>query len=262
MPTPSRRPVLRQLLVTTLSAVAAVLLYLRSTRPQPPAVHRSELAHRMCRNVTLELTDQPLGEALRRLSEQLGVPFDVDWTTLANIEVTPETLVSPKLRDVDGATALTVLLREATNDDNYPYPIWGERDGRVVVGNPAALSAAVVRVYDVRDLLDEDAAFRRAMPNEVREAHDAMRSVTYGWPQEKPREESIEDIEIILMNAVDDSTWIDHGGTIGRMYYAFDRLVIAQTPENHEAIQRVLAALRLRGPATAAHSVTTPESAP
>ena len=164
------------------------------------------------------------------------------------------------LRDVRASRVLDVLMGEMGSGAG-PI-ISAERDGRIIVAHHSALDTPVVRLYDVRDLLDEYVAFRTSVPNEqytVVSRGTLGSFVSKRGLSDDPRAEAIEELTSMLMVLVDQHSWIDNGGRIGHAYYAMQRLAVAQTPENQRQIERILVAMRERGIADVLHAAATEE---
>jgi hypothetical protein len=245
MPTP-RRPILSQLVVTTLTALTVVALDLYLTRPRQERFEQSLIQRHLDHTISVNFHDTPLDDALRSLSEQTGIPIKLDLPTLAPIPIMHNQKVTLTLNDVPARAALDVLLKQIANDAPI---LWTERDDHVLVSNPSVLTP-VVRIYDVEDLLDEYVAFRTSLPNEQYTvvSHNTIGTFkSQRGLSDDPRAEAIDDLTVMVMALVDPDSWIQNGGRVGDMHYRMRRLVVAQTPENHLKIQRMLAAIRERG---------------
>ena len=239
MPTP-RRPVVPQLLVTALSALAVVALYLYLTRPKHAVVVVSDIAQKMRRPMTLRLANSTLDQALNTIAEQAGVTIEPDWKILESFGVLSDDPVSLTLHDVSAGVALQQLLGQFDNS----YIVWGEQNGLITVSDATPI---VLRAYDLRDLIEEYLAFEATRPpNPAPPPSRGIFAQPIGALPPPTAEEAASEIMTLIAESVDRDSWINNGGVRGRMEYKMNRLLIAQTLENHEKIQRILLALRLR----------------
>ena len=247
MPT-RRRPILSQLLVTTATALAVVALYLYFTRPSVPVIHQSPLHDHLARNISVSFDNLSLTEAIAAIATEVQLPIDVDWPTLATMGITPEQPVTLRLKDVPAHAALSALLAQMPNGEPI---VWGERNRRIAIGDATTVKAPVVRAYELAELAREYATFTHSssVSDDVDQGFGGRGTFS---PVPTPptitdvNARCIDELASILLSTVDPDTWVDNGGSTGRMEYKMNRLVIAQTPENHEKIQRILLALRLR----------------
>ena len=255
---PPHRPILSQLCVTTLTALAVTCAYVYLTGRRQPPLRPTLIQHRLASQVSIDFTDARLDAVFQHLSHQLGIPIDVDWTTLQAAGIDRDYAVSLMVHEVPASRALDMLIGEMGCGAG---PIlYAERDKRLVVSHVSVLTTSVVRLYDVEDLLDEYVAFRTSVPNEqykvVNRGTLGVLTLTRGLSDD-PRAEAIDDLTTMLMGLVDPDSWIQNGGRVGDMHYRMRRLVVAQTPQNHQKIERILAAIRKRGVAPLSNRAAT-----
>jgi hypothetical protein len=199
----------------------------------------------------------PFDRAVARLAEDAGINIVADWgeLTFPARGVYHDSTVRLNLRDVTLAQALTAMLRSFARADTLGY---GVRDGIIVISSPYEIAGPDLRLrlYDVRDLLRDAAAWRRTFPrppssgaDEDAEDNDDIGEIddTDFW---EAREELID-----LLQQADPGSWVENGG-LGTMRRWFEsRLLVEQTPGGHHKIEAMLDALRRRvgtaGPAPA-----------
>jgi len=153
-----------------------------------------------------------LSDAFDFIRDVSGANIHVNWKALEKAGVKQDTQVSMKLRQISVATVLNVLVNEATSNVKLG---WAVDDGVVEVTTAELLGRDVrIKVYEVRDLLD---------PRAVDQKGEILSTM-------------------IVMSIAPDS-WRDKGGN-GSIKYSDGKLVITQTPANHEAIKNLLNGLR------------------
>jgi len=117
------------------------------------------------RQVTLDLNAVALGDAIASLREQTGANIAVNWFSLELVGIDPDTLVELTLQRVPAHQALRLTLEQVSadnfDDDKAGYSIVG---GAVEVSTLRDLKAYTeVRIYDIRDLIYQSAAFSESL---------------------------------------------------------------------------------------------------
>jgi len=180
----------------------------------------------------VNLTSTTLGEAIDGLRRISGANIFVNWRRLADVdpEVGPDRPVHMELRlkNVTLRQALTKVVEcaESTRERTPSRVLgFGVRDGIITVSDDWPKFISVGRWYYVQDLINHPARNSFARPNRT--------------PQEIEN-----DLAIMIMEAIDPDSWRDAGGEVGSIRTWAGRLVVFQTPENHQNIESLLANLR------------------
>jgi hypothetical protein len=115
---------------------------------------------------------------------------------------------------------------------------------------PAAQSATVTRAYDVRDLLllvqDYPISGALVPPTQLGEAtsEQTPNRIPTAPNSPAPAPSPLDQLEKILTDTIDASSWKANGGTFGSISSLNGQLLITQTAENQSAITSLLAELR------------------
>jgi hypothetical protein len=226
----------KEVIIGTLSGVSAVIIMLLlAPKPQPlpaPFPHNASAAlyrpqddrglrffpstqpdpvrerlRKVLNRVTFD--ESRLDKCLAYLAKVADVNISVNWNSLKNGGVDPSKPITMKLERATARQTLNAILDKARQNDVIKYRI---DDGIVKIYAGDYYQFSVIRVYDVYDLIDETCA-------------RSKRLTTGGKAP---------------LNEVDAEDQLT-----GIIIRAFDgMLIIYQTPENHEDIAELLAAMR------------------
>lgn len=197
-----------------------------STQPDPIAARLEIMLDRF------EFKDKTLDQAIGALAERTGCNFFVDWRALESAGFMRDARSSLSVQNLRASTTLKRLLDQFANDSPPLRLRHRVEDGvvRISTGDGFA-SSSVLRVYDVRDLiqidLDRQRQTGRAPPEHFwgdREAGEALMK--------------------LLQDHVDAESWRNNGGSLGSASYFAGRLIVNQSPENHDLIYQILGAIR------------------
>jgi hypothetical protein len=216
------------------AGVAATLLL----RPPSATTSQPTLAETSLDRILPEvsLTNVPLNVAADRISELSGVPILIDRKDLPGNGLSSTQPVTIHLRNASLATVLDALVSEAVS----PYGKlnwWVERD-HIRLSGPNGAIPTVVRVYDVRDIL-ETAKRPSGEPNFV-QLFGVRRQHSLPTTEIPPEE----DLEFLITQVVAPDTWRNTGGSVAFIRTVAGRMVVDQTVQNHREIQRLLAQIR------------------
>ncbi|MEX2672030.1 MAG: hypothetical protein WD294_07970 [Phycisphaeraceae bacterium] len=175
------------------------------------------------RRVSVTWDAMPMHEAAKALSEQLGVPVRVDWSDLEFYEFVDEDFsITLHLQDVPVEQVLDRIVEQMEMVEEFVIAgeiAYGYVHGAIRIGKSEELT--VVRVYDVRDIVDE------AAETIDEDADDPM------W---------------LLMDAIRDTVdpynWRWAGGTVSSLTDFNGRLLVGTTVTNHKQITLLLDDLR------------------
>jgi hypothetical protein len=243
---------MKDVLIGTLSGIsAAIAMALLTPRPQPVAPPVRELAWVDTRydelsrdflpttrpdpvRLKLEQTtaqvnvkQMPFAKLVTYLADLTGANFYVDWRALEAAGIDSRSTITLNLQAVPASAVLKAALKDLGGESvELGYHI---QQGVVEISTMDSLASDTsTRIYDVRDLLEQEIARSRKGPNDP----------------EVTENEATDGLSRLLQEAVDPTTWRDAGGTIGGFHAFAGRLVITQTPENHEQVLGILSALR------------------
>jgi hypothetical protein len=243
---------MKDVLIGVLTGIAAVVAAtLLTPKPQPPNLPVRELApidddrfgrlgHEFLPNsdpepvraslektrASMKVASAPLESVVNRLAEVSGQNIYVDWVALDDSRIGPREEVTLDLQNVPVAVLLRAALKEAGRGKRpLDYCII---DGVVRISTADDLHQYVVtRVYNVRDLIEQDVA------------RGAKSSKAGHTPAE-----AAERLTHVIQEAVDPNSWRDAGGSSGMIRELGGRLIITQTPSNQDAVLGLLSALR------------------
>jgi hypothetical protein len=184
----------------------------------------------------------PLESAINSLRDAAHANIVVDWASLEDAGVKRDTPVRIHLWDVTLDQALRATIAAADRDGLISHE---PQNGIIVVAARDKLrrGGRVVRVYDVREIIDAECGYHR-----VHAASTQPAGQDGGTPATQDSGASLDDATAGLIRmiqaTVEPETWRDQswGDGFARPYAG--RLVITQTPENHRKIAALLRTLR------------------
>ncbi len=199
----------------------------------------------------VEFADNAFEDVIGFISQTTQIDIDVDWESLADIGVDPDSPVDLRLRSVTIATLLDRVLAKVSDPD-LPAG-WAIEDGILSIASDEVLRRnTVLEIYDVRDLIFVIPDFNQP-PTFTIQATTTGRgggggqspfSNTTNNTDVVPREDRIEQIIDLLQNNVDPEGWADLGGDTSAVTELNSNLIITTTPKNHRAITSLLSKLR------------------
>jgi hypothetical protein len=203
------------------------------------------------RGVTLE-------EAVDQLRDITRVNIVVRWQSLEAAGVRRTARVEFRVTNLS-LKQLLVLAAELASGRNVEMSAETDNDVVVVRTQEELELQSVLRVYDVRDLIESDAALHAkriaAASATIRAAITAggatpatapatTQSVPTIHPQHEQYLDSVERLKLIITETVDPASWRDAGGTVGSIREFNGQLVVTQTPVAHDRIAKLLQDLR------------------
>jgi hypothetical protein len=151
----------------------------------------------------------------------------------------------------DHISAILKLLRQSLTAGDSHILRYDRLESHAATPKPPAdEEPTVTRIYNIRDLLSYDIAFRRA--HDIHFTPPAVAPGDVGTGTANGRrssptnavEEQIGELQDIVRDTVDRDSWIDNGGKFGSIKSFSDQLIITQTPANHDKIASLLSQLR------------------
>ncbi len=218
--------------------------------------NRATLAKLSDRRIPVSFEENNFEDVLKFVASVGDLEMDIDWESLEDIGVDPESTVSLKLTNVPLQTVLDRVLEKAS-DPEVPAG-WAVYDGVLTIASDEVLRRnTVLEIYDIRDLLIEVPDYDNAPDFDLQSAFQNSGQQGGGGGGQSPfqqndqedadripREELIERIVDLIQENVDPEGWQDTGGDTGTIQELNGNLIITNTPKNHRAIIGLLGKLR------------------
>jgi len=201
----------------------------------------------------VDFRDNTLQQALNFFGQFTGLDMDVDWDSLREIGIDPETTVSLSLTKANARTVLDRVL-EKVSTDPLTQADWAVLDGMLQVASEDRIRRhTVIETYDIRDLIFEIPNYDEAPEIDLQSVLQSSQGGGGQSPftntqnqdiERLPLEERIDQIKEIIYRNVDEESWPEGGGQTGAMYDLNGLLLIKNTPKNHREIHSLLGKLR------------------
>lgn len=218
--------------------------------------NRSVIAKMDDTKMPVEFTDNAFEDVVGFIGSTTGIDIDVDWESLADIGVDPDTPVTLKLNSVTISVLLDRVLSKVS-DPTLPAG-WSIQDGILTIASDEVLRLnTVLETYDIRDLIfvvpDFDNAPEFDLQSAVQQAGQGGgggggQSPFSGGNQDPQdiatRQERVDAIIALIQANVDPDGWTDNGGDTSAITELNGNFIITSTPKNHRAIIGLLNKLR------------------
>lgn len=215
--------------------------------------NRSVLATLRNTRMPVEFTDNAFEDVVAFIGSTTGIDIDVDWESLADIGVDPDSPVDLKLRSVQISVLLDRVLGKVS-DPTLPAG-WSIQDGILTIASEEVLRLnTILETYDIRDLLFAVPDFDNAPEFDLQSAVSAAGggggggqspfSGGGGQAVDVPRDERVTAIVELIQANVDPDGWVDIGGDTSSITELNGNFIITTTPKNHRAIIGLLNKLR------------------
>ena len=194
---------------------------------------------------------EPLEAVLARLGREADVDVRVDWDALGSADVSKQHPITMDLTAPRAREAIVTVL-SAAHPDHRPLAFAVSRGiVRVSTRDNIATELAVTRVYDVRDLIEENVRARTALMASLPKPPPPDPELgVFGGASVHTPEERADAIEVAAIDEVIGALNVatGHGGgelgmTPARRYFG-GRLIVNAPPAEHAQIVDVLRALR------------------
>ena len=170
----------------------------------------------------VEAVDRPLAEVLDDVARSSGANISVRWAALNEDGFEKSTPVRLRLEGVPLGRVLEELLRQMS--PSYPLLRFRADRGAVVISTAKDLNRdSVIRMYDVRDLLDIMTRDALAQNTSAPASETGRGSVLQGnfsnWPRsgaEEARVEAVEQLIMMIQESVSPDHWREAGGALAR----------------------------------------------
>ncbi len=204
----------------------------------------------------VEFNDNAFEDVIAFIGSTANIDIDVDWESLADIGVDPDSPVNLKLRSVQVSVLLDRVLSKVS-DPTLPAG-WAIQDGILTIASDEVLRLnTVLETYDIRDLIFAVPDFDNAPNFNLQSAVQAAsgsgggggsgRSPFTGGAQQAddiPRDERVQAIIDLIQANVDPDGWVSIGGDTSSITELNGNFIITSTPKNHRAIIGLLNKLR------------------
>lgn len=203
----------------------------------------------------VEFNDNAFEDVVGFIGSTTGIDIDVDWESLADIGVDPDTPVALKLNSVTINVLLDRVLAKVS-DPTLPAG-WAVQDGILTIASEEVLRLnTVLETYDIRDLIfvvpDFDNAPEFDLANAIQQSGSGGggggSSPFSGGTQDPQditsREDRVDAIITLIQDNVDPEGWRENGGDTSSITELNGNFIITSTPKNHRAIIGLLNKLR------------------
>ena len=212
---------------------------------------RAVLATLRDTRLPIELNNNAFEDVVDFIANTARIDIDVDWESLADIGVDPDSPVNLRLRE---ASLETVLDRVVARVSDPTLPAgWAVQDGIVTIASDEVLRRnTVLEIYDIRDLLFVVPRFDEAPEFDLSSALQSSQggggsSPFTGTNQQQDDfdfEDRVQEIVNLIQTNVDPNGWVDLGGDTSSISQLSGNFVITTTARNHRAIIGLLSKLR------------------
>jgi len=216
--------------------------------------NRSVLATIRDTRMPVEFNDNAFEDVVAFIGSTTNIDIDVDWESLADIGVDPDTPVDLKLKNVQVSVLLDRVLGKVS-DPTLPAG-WAIQDGILTIASDEVLRLnTVLETYDIRDLIFVVPDFDNAPEFDLQSAVQAAGGGGGGGgqspfsggaqdPDDVPREDRVQAIIDLIQANVDPDGWVSIGGDTSSITELNGNFIITSTPKNHRAIIGLLNKLR------------------
>ena len=220
--------------------------------------NRRTLALLQNKKTPVKFKDNSLGDVLNFVQAVTNVNMDIDWASLEAVGVDKDRPVSLELTNVSVTTVLDRVM-EKVSDDPQNGAAWAVYDGVLTVESREQLNRKTkLQIYDIRDLLINVPNFTNMPEFDLQQALQSRGRGGGGGGQSPFRqnqqnnqenqgptlEERTDELVRIITENVDRDTWVDNGGSVGKIQRFQGNLIVTQTPNNHRLVDGLLGDLR------------------
>ena len=218
--------------------------------------NRAVLADMRETRMPIEFNDNAFEDVVAFIGTTTGIDIDVDWESLADIGVDPDSPVDLTLNNVQINVLLDRVLSKVS-DPTLPAG-WAVQDGILTIASEDVLRLnTILETYDIRDLIFVVPDFDNAPDFDLQSAVQAAGSGGGGGGGQSPfqggsddptditsREDRVNAIIDLIQANVDPDGWTALGGDTSSVTELNGNFIITTTPKNHRAIIGLLNKLR------------------
>jgi len=212
---------------------------------------RAVLASLRDTRMPVDLNENAFEDVIAFIGNTTRLDIDVDWESLADVGVDPDTPVTLRLREVPLETLLDRVVAKVS-DPTLPAG-WAIQDGIITVASDEVLRRnTVLDIYDIRDLLFRVPTFDNAPQFDLSSALQSSQggggsSPFQGADEEDDEidfEDRVQEIVDLIQANIDPDGWVDLGGNTSSITQLNGNFVITTTSRNHRSIIGLLSKLR------------------
>ena len=216
--------------------------------------NRAVLATMRDTRMPVTFNDNAFEDVVSFIGSTTNIDIDVDWESLADIGVDPDTPVSLTLKSAQISVILDRVLGKVS-DPTLPAG-WAIEDGILTIASDEVLRLnTVLETYDIRDLIFVVPDFDNAPEFDLQSAVSAAGGGGGGGGQspfsggaqdvqDVPRADRVTAIVDLIQANVDPEGWTAIGGDTSSITELNGNFIITTTPKNHRAIIGLLNKLR------------------
>lgn len=217
--------------------------------------NRSVLATLRDTRMPVTFNDNAFEDVVAFIGSTTNIDIDIDWESLADIGVDPDTPVDLTLKNVQVSVLLDRVLGKVS-DPTLPAG-WAIQDGILTIASDEVLRLnTILETYDIRDLIfvvpDFDNAPEFDLQSAVSQAGggggggggQSPFSGGGGNVVDLPRGDRVQAIIDLIQANVDPDGWTSIGGDTSSITELNGNFIITSTPKNHRAIIGLLNKLR------------------
>ncbi|MBI1914813.1 MAG: STN domain-containing protein [Planctomycetes bacterium] len=192
------------------------------TEAGSPTDKKASLEERLAMPISLNCKDASLVSLIDDLRAWRRINIVFDRKALEDEGISQDTKINIRVENVALKSALNLVLRQVGLT-------WKIQDEVVLITTPRVARAPLVRkIYSISDLVRADRSSRKCKNPATREAEEA----------------AADEVIALIEDTIAPPSWVSVGGDCAIEYFSLGRaLVVTQTPEVHEQIADMLAAL-------------------
>ena len=216
------------------------------------AQNRAVLAQ-MDKPIEAQFTDAALEDALTFVASLGDLVVDVDWDSLADVGVDPQTPVSLNIPNASVKVVMNRMMEKISEDD-FSKADWAVLDGILTIASDQKLRKNThIHIYDISDLLLDVPDYEEVPDLDLQSVLQSNRGGGGQSPfrdnqnddiERRTLEEKRDDVQVLITELIDFDGWRDNGGDTGFIMPMERSLIITNTAKNHQQIQGLLSKLR------------------
>lgn len=183
--------------------------------------------------LSIDMKEIKLKEALAHIGKSIDVPIIVDWQTLVQIGIEPNSPVTLAINNIKAGDVLDLILKQASDDK--PEPLWHDETPRAIeisTRRQLLKTNQYLVTYDIRDLVPQI-------------NYDSKQTITSST---EFRSQRVEELQALIRNTFSTRDWLEYGGDISSIRKLDAAFVVSAHRSMHQNIDQFLTALRHQPP--------------
>lgn len=213
-------------------------------------INRAVLTRLNETRMPVDFDNNSFEEVLGFIGTTADLDIDVDWESLADIGVDPDSPITLRLNNVTLEVLIDRVLAKAS-DPQLPAS-WAVQDGILTISSDDVLRQnTILEIYDVRDLLFDVPEFDNAPEFNIQGGGgggggggQSPFQGSSGDPTIATQAERVDAISGLIRSSIDPQNWADTGGLTSSLTPLNGTFVITTTPRYHREIIGLLNKLR------------------